>query len=117
MTLSINISLASLQRHHVYSTLKRRGSDRFHVVSTWNSRVEFVGIFPMNMCKLVPNGFNSFLLTFDNSLNLAKRMIDRVKYHTHRIPIPISPISGWLLKLFLLTGVFQFMMGDSIDTI
>ena len=34
----------SLQTHHVDSTLKRRGSGRFHVVSTWNTRGVFVGI-------------------------------------------------------------------------
>ena len=29
----------SLQTHHVYSTLKRRGNVRFLVLSTWNTRV------------------------------------------------------------------------------
>ena len=33
----------TLQTHHVGSTLKRRGNDRFHVVSTWNPRGVFVG--------------------------------------------------------------------------
>ena len=33
---------SSLQTHHVYSTLKRCGNDRFHVVSTFNSRGVFV---------------------------------------------------------------------------
>ena len=33
----------TLQTHHVYSTLKRGGNDRFHAVSTWNTRVVFVG--------------------------------------------------------------------------
>ena len=33
----------TLQTHHVYSTLKRRGNDRFHVVSTSNTRGVFVG--------------------------------------------------------------------------
>ena len=33
-----------LQTHHVYSTLNRRGSSRFHVVSTWNTRDAFVGL-------------------------------------------------------------------------
>ena len=33
----------TLQTHHVYSTLKRRGSGCFHVVSTWNTRGVFVG--------------------------------------------------------------------------
>ena len=27
-----------LQTLHMYSTLKRRGNGRFHVVSTWNTR-------------------------------------------------------------------------------
>ena len=35
----------SLQVQHVYSTLKRRGNDRFHVVSRWNPRDVFVGFF------------------------------------------------------------------------
>ena len=33
---------ASLQAHHVYSTLKGRGNGRFQVVSTWNTRGVFV---------------------------------------------------------------------------
>ena len=32
-----------LQTHHVGSTLKRGGNDRFHVFSTWNPRAVFVG--------------------------------------------------------------------------
>ena len=28
----------SLQKHHVYCELKRRWNDRFHIVSTWNTR-------------------------------------------------------------------------------
>ena len=32
----------SLQTHNVDSTLKRRGSGRFQVVSTWNPRAVFV---------------------------------------------------------------------------
>ena len=34
----------SLQTQHVYSTLKRRGNDRFHVVSMWNKRGVFVAL-------------------------------------------------------------------------
>ena len=33
----------TLQSHHVYSTLKRRGHGRSHVVLTWNTRGVFVG--------------------------------------------------------------------------
>ena len=29
----------TLQTHHVDSTMKQRGNDRFHIVSTWNPRV------------------------------------------------------------------------------
>ena len=32
----------SIQTLYVYSTLKRRGHDRFYVVSTWNTRGVFV---------------------------------------------------------------------------
>ena len=35
--------IGTLQTHHVYSTQKRRRNDRFHVVSTWNTRGVFVG--------------------------------------------------------------------------
>ena len=38
-----NEILPTLQTHHVYSTLKRRGNDRFHVSSTWNTLGVFVG--------------------------------------------------------------------------
>ena len=33
----------SLQTHHMYSTLKRRGNGRFYVVSTWNTCGVFAG--------------------------------------------------------------------------
>ena len=39
----MSITKAPLQTHHVYSTLKRRGNGRFHVLSTWNTRSMFVG--------------------------------------------------------------------------
>ena len=32
-----NVETRSLQTHHVCSTLKWRGNDRFHVVSRWNT--------------------------------------------------------------------------------
>ena len=35
--------VATLQTHHVYSTLKGRGNDRFHVVLTRNTRGVFAG--------------------------------------------------------------------------
>ena len=33
-----------LQTHHAYSTLKRRGNGRFHVVSTWNTCDVFMNL-------------------------------------------------------------------------
>ena len=42
----------SLQAHHVYSTLKRRGKGRFYVVSTWNRRGAFVGFAIADLAKL-----------------------------------------------------------------
>ena len=38
------LRLPSLQTHHLYYTLKRRGDDRFHVLSTWNRRSVFVAL-------------------------------------------------------------------------
>ena len=35
----------SLQRQHVYSTLKWHGNGHFHVVSAWNTSGVFVGLF------------------------------------------------------------------------
>ena len=37
------VTIVTLQTFHVYSTLKRRGNEHFHVVSTWNTRGVFVG--------------------------------------------------------------------------
>ena len=34
---------STLQTHHVYSTFKRLGNDRFHVVLTWDTHGVFVG--------------------------------------------------------------------------
>ena len=50
--------LRSIQIHHVYYTLKRRGNGRFHVFSTWNTRDVFVGMLlsltksPVHKCSL-----------------------------------------------------------------
>ena len=46
---SVNFShsqtlLLSLQTHHVHSTFKQHGKERFHVISIWDKRVMFVGI-------------------------------------------------------------------------
>ena len=48
-----------LQTHHVGSTLKRRGNDRFYIVSTWNPRGVLVGLhlFMLNIIVWT-TGFN-----------------------------------------------------------
>ena len=40
----------SLQTYYVYSMLKRRANVRFHIVSTWNTRGVFLGMF-LNLQK------------------------------------------------------------------
>ena len=42
----LDIDTFSLQTHHVYSTLKRRGNHRFYIVSTLNTR----GVFLLAHC-------------------------------------------------------------------
>ena len=39
-----SLKVSSLQTHQVYSTSKRRGKDRFHVVSTWHTREVLAGL-------------------------------------------------------------------------
>ena len=34
--------VCTLKTHHVYCTLKRHRNERFHIVSTWNTRGMFV---------------------------------------------------------------------------
>ena len=52
----------SLQTHHVDSTLKRRGNDRFHVVLTWNPRGVFVGIAIHHNGQKEKNALNKTLI-------------------------------------------------------
>ena len=46
MTIIVKTSITStsLQTHHVYSTSKRGGNYRFHVISTWNTHGVFIEI-------------------------------------------------------------------------
>ena len=55
--------ISFLQTHHVDSTLKRRGNDRFHVVSTWN---------PRSVCK-----FNTFLLMHCRFVHFSEAAVQR----------------------------------------
>ena len=52
----------SISTIHVYSPLKRRGNDRFRVVSTWNTRGMFVGmpLFP----KKIGQRITKYLLIY-----------------------------------------------------
>ena len=61
------VTLLYLQTHQVYSTLKRRGDDYFHLVSTWNTRGVFVRYSLLNSapCPTLPVSFN--FLDFDTS--------------------------------------------------
>ena len=61
------VKVASPQTLHVYSTLKRRGNGRFHVVVTWNTRVVFVGKLPLLIRLEVTMTLNkvNFFITFN----------------------------------------------------
>ena len=39
---TIKVQIVTLQTLQLYSTLKRRENERFHVISTWNTRGVFV---------------------------------------------------------------------------
>ena len=45
LKLLCTFSLRPVSTGHVYFTLKRCGNDRFHVVSTWNTRCVFRNTF------------------------------------------------------------------------
>ena len=49
----------TLQTHHVCSTLKRRRNDRFHVVSTWNTRGMIVGNIQELVIEMCSDLFNN----------------------------------------------------------
>ena len=60
-----------LQTHHVGSTLKRRGNDRFYIVSTWNPRGVLVGLhlFMLNIIVWT-TGFNVRVHSFTTSTKI-----------------------------------------------
>ena len=47
--------VTSLQTNHVYSTLKRHGNVRLHVVSTWNKRGVFLGLKSSDVTRTLTN--------------------------------------------------------------
>lgn len=61
------VEFASLQTHHVYSTLKRRGHKHFHVVLMWNVHGVSVG------CEAFSTEANSYAL--QTSVNFTKRSL------------------------------------------
>ena len=66
----------SLQTLHQYSTLKRRGNGRFHVVSTWSTREVFVGM-DMYMYKYWKIEIGCFIKL---KLNLYKMNLKNAEY-------------------------------------
>ena len=64
------------------STLKRRGNDRFHVVSTWNPRGVFVGKKIIHSLK-TPNHINKILYTLPETWRLNLRQVPAEVCLTH----------------------------------
>ena len=62
--LQMVITSGTLQAHHVYSTLKLLRNDRFHVISTWNTRGVFVGYWLIRSTASIVTLFRLFLLPF-----------------------------------------------------
>ena len=75
----------SLQKHRVYSSLKIPRNGRFQVVSTWNTRVVFVGTTNPNLTCIwfnqkrvlntqmtQINGFYTLILIWNFNLNILK---------------------------------------------
>ena len=71
---SFLILLHSLQTHHMYSTVKRRGNEHFYVVSAWNTRGLFAGLHQMrtqNLLKCQNGAFEKII----NSVYLQLRCL------------------------------------------
>ena len=69
------VILASLQTHHVYSTLRRRENDCFYVVSTRSTRGVFVGLVQTSRSENCKNlhiniSKHSTALYFNNSVQV-----------------------------------------------
>ena len=60
--------MLTLQTHHVYSTLKKRGNDRSHVVSACNTRGVFVGKPILDKC-------HSLIKFVSEKIQMIKRLI------------------------------------------
>ena len=74
----------TLQRHHVYSMLKRRGNGRFQVISTRNTRNVFGG-YPRWSRSAYANAIELFLCEYSNGeLRKYKDRVDQ--YHSSGRP-------------------------------
>ena len=81
--------LLSLQTHHVYSTFKRCGSDRFYVVSTWNTRVVFVGY-------IVSGDLQTFYRKSQRRIqNSIKHLRWSILQNSRRLKVKCSVLSFW----------------------
>ena len=118
------LSDLSLQTHHVYSTLKRRGNGRFRVASTWNTCGVFEGIMAeggagvagiAKAIAIVIKSYktnNTFLIEFRTGYSNVKEIL-RLPLHCHchlvsKIGIikpSHSPPSEVYCKLSWLAGV------------
>ena len=81
------------QTHHVYSTLKPRRNDCFHVVSTWDTRGVFVGLSNVAGNALIFTLLSNFFeIALWHGCSLGNML------HIFRIPFPKNT-SGWLLLI------------------
>ena len=82
---SILLFIILLQTHHVDSTLKRRGSGRFHIVSTWNPRGLFVGFLSVTKWLDVVVLWFHFDNDEDNEPNDANYFAGKIEKQTRQI--------------------------------
>ena len=68
--------LRTLQTHHVYSTLKRRGNGRFHVVSIWNTR----GVCREVVLKLVGDKVKQFFVADWRNIYRGQKIVTLTRY-------------------------------------
>ena len=112
----------SLQTYHVYSTLKRRGNNRFYVASTWNTHDMFVGILKNFEQQIIFS--QCFLLTFlinisrgvRSKRNFGKKWANWLKFRT-RFPLLLSGfIQNKLYQRFFLKH-FRSLMNSNFRLI
>ena len=81
ITTVMRMFVISLQTHHVYFTLKRRGNNHFHVVPTWNARGVFVAIYSLLIEKMMVGERNYMANIIKSSLSPEiKSVTDIIKF-------------------------------------